>query len=721
MFKRPDLKLTDKYLSLHAINPFVEHNSSSRSVMMGSHISQSLITEGCNEKLVQSGAEREFGKYTISVKFPVNARIIKVLPRYRTTLDKNGIPYNPELIVIFEDLDTREIGYVSVPDYKSLHTYFGYRLKKNDSVMSRIRPGVEFEKDTIIADSVSKGENGSYNYGTSLNTVFMSHPAVSEDGVIISETTAEKLAFRVYEKRVVEFNHDEIPLNIYGDLDVYKCFPEIGEYVNPDGVVMATRPLSESNSYNYGSSKEGTIKDTAVKMSTYDVMEYDPLYDNVVYIRGEGGKVIDVKVYHNPTPGKQTYPKMTEQANKYAKALLQFYQELVMFDRKMRMESKKKHGKDTIIYRPELHVLMLEAYAIYNKHFSKNRREQSVRFTYRKEPVKEYRVELTVEYIIKPTVGFKLSDSHGGKGVIVKVMKDEDMPVDQYGNRADVIMDSGATISRMNLGRLYEHYYSHLSTYNRSVLIQMLGVDPSSGEDEIYDHIMSLWSDKINQTWEWLLGLFQLVSEKQFTYFSKITALEDRVEYLSSVCKKALILYYPIGNHDEPVLAIKTIEASPYKPPKGPVTYTNDHGERITTVEDVRIAPMYVLILEKIADKWLSAASAKIQMHGLPISVSKKEKHRHPWNYTPVRIMGESECRLMLAYTGRRGLAEVIDRSGSVLTHKHVYRGILDSPQPGNIQNLVNRHQIPYGGNKALEMFKHISTCAGWEATYEKE
>ncbi|MFO6284994.1 hypothetical protein ACLBVW_36075, partial [Pseudomonas aeruginosa] len=43
------------------------------------------------------------------------------------------------------------------------------------------------------------------------------------------------------------------------------------------------------------------------------------------------------------------------------------------------------------------------------------------------------------------------------KGVICKVMEDEDMPIDENGNRADLIIFGGSTMLRSNYGRIYEH------------------------------------------------------------------------------------------------------------------------------------------------------------------------------------------------------------------------------------------------------------------------
>ncbi|MFO5615266.1 hypothetical protein ACLBQC_32445, partial [Klebsiella pneumoniae] len=37
------------------------------------------------------------------------------------------------------------------------------------------------------------------------------------------------------------------------------------------------------------------------------------------------------------------------------------------------------------------------------------------------------------------------------------VMEDEDMPIDENGNRADLIIFGGSTMRRSNYGRIYEH------------------------------------------------------------------------------------------------------------------------------------------------------------------------------------------------------------------------------------------------------------------------
>lgn len=58
---------------------------------------------------------------------------------------------------------------------------------------------------------------------------------------------------------------------------------------------------------------------------------------------------------------------------------------------------------------------------------------------------------------------------------------------------------------------------------------------------------------------------------------------------------------------DEMVLEIEEHVKMVY----GPVTYVGHSGERVTTKNDVRIAEIPVMLLDKIADDWLATSSGK--------------------------------------------------------------------------------------------------------------
>ena len=67
--------------------------------------------------------------------------------------------------------------------------------------------------------------------------------------------------------------------------------------------------------------------------------------------------------------------------------------------------------------------------------------------TFCKEKLDDWRVQVDYSYPIIPTLAHKLSDLSAGKGVITKVVPDEDMPVDIHGTRAEVIIDDSQRLN----------------------------------------------------------------------------------------------------------------------------------------------------------------------------------------------------------------------------------------------------------------------------------
>ena len=56
----------------------------------------------------------------------------------------------------------------------------------------------------------------------------------------------------------------------------------------------------------------------------------------------------------------------------------------------------------------------------------------------------------------KIKVGDKLAGRHGNKGIVSRIVKDEDMPFLSDGTPVDIILNPLGVPSRMNLGQIYE-------------------------------------------------------------------------------------------------------------------------------------------------------------------------------------------------------------------------------------------------------------------------
>lgn len=392
-------QLSLEMLGVTGLNSFAAHNSSSRAVMFGNHISQRLLIEEPDEKRVQSGLEHEFSKYTFNIKMPEDGKIINIIERYPKGVGENTLNFNPETVIIFEVEATKEIDCFILPYYLSHHQFFGFKYEHTDNI-SKIKVGAFIAKDTVFSDSNAVSKNGGYKYGANLNTAFMTLPSTSEDGFMISDAVLDKLSSRLFETRTIEFGSKAFPLNLYGNQDEYKVFPDIGEYIEDtrsDGLLMMLRDYDESL--------------VPALMSKFDCTEPDFTFDRGTYVRGGNGRVVDIKVIGNNNRIKNLPVEVTQQIVKYQKAYINFYKEIIATEERIRYERKRKFGDNALKLSPKLHALLVEALAVVNPKQSTVR--QPLNLLYRQASVDEFRVEIIVEYLVKPDIGFKYTDSHG--------------------------------------------------------------------------------------------------------------------------------------------------------------------------------------------------------------------------------------------------------------------------------------------------------------------
>lgn len=302
------------------------------------------------------------------------------------------------------------------------------------------------------------------------------------------------------------------------------------------------------------------------------------------------------------------------------------------------------------------------------------------------------------------------------KGVICHIEKDENMPVDELGRRADVVLDPAATVNRMNLGRLYEHYVNDLLEQTSMRMKAMLNFNSSMSLEDMYSVDIKL----INQALNYLLGLFDILSPKQKEFILGLKDT-DKIEYLYSVLSEHITLYMPPNSDVDLPKAITDIENSVYKPHVGKVNYVGNSGIRTTTSNNIRIADLYMMLLDKIADDWSSVSISKLQHFGIIAPQNKSEKFSYPYRNAPVRTMGESEARVMVGYTNLENVAEIVDRSNNPLTMRRMVQNILEADKPTNIYRLIDRTKLEFGTNKPLQMINHVFNTAGFKVSYRKD
>jgi len=688
----PDLKISLDMLGISGLNNFIAYNSSPRGVMMASHISQSLVLNNPEPKIVYTGLEDELGKYSMLKKFDHDVEVIAVIPRYGLGTGVNPIV---EYVIIYRDTETDVIDAMSIPRFNRFHTYFGFKYIIDEEYINSLMTGDIIPAGKVLAWSPGYNpETEEYSYGVNLNVIFMSLEGIAEDGVIVSESALKKLEFTLIDHRAIEGGSKTSFLNIYGDDEEFKPFPDIDEPINDTSIFAVTR--------------ENDVRFAPMLYTRDNLKSYNVIFDKCVYARKPGGNVEDIKVYKNNLNAK--LPEGTEkQLEKYSNALITFYKKIIEVY-ESRNKAYKTLNKEDLVVGDEFGTLLNMAYTMVETSAPKSR----VKKTLKKDLLDLYRVEADISYVMRPGIKYKISSIYGDKGVIVRVWKDEWMPVDEHGNRADIIMDPAATVSRLNIGRLYDRYLAASSRIVRDKIRNLIhGKDIDKLSDNEIKHIFK----------DYVLEFLSLIKNPQYYLYKEHyenNDIETMKEILKVITAREFYIMFNAENELPAWEVIANIENSEFKPIPTRVRYV-ENGREIVTETKFMIAPMYIILHHKIGDATATCASAKLNHFGVPISPNKNEKTRLPYYNAPVRTIGETEGRLYAAYGGRKFIAELVDRASSIETHGELYKNLLTHPQPTNIPYAVDRTKIPYGKNKTLELYKTFIRTAGIDLVFSED
>jgi len=262
--------------------------------------------------------------------------------------------------------------------------------------------------------------------------------------------------------------------------------------------------------------------------------------------------------------------------------------------------------------------------------------------------------------------------------------------------------------TRMNPSNLYEQYFNAASRKVKRLVTN------------IVQDINNATDDVVDQAFNVVLDMLSIIGTEQYTAYSG-AGTEERRKIIRDIVEDEFYIYYKVSSHIRPYEIVKKLMDSPYRPDKSRVTYKPlGSSEYITTVNEVMIAPQYMIVLAKTPESYLATSSSKLNHFGLPVSVGPKIRQVTPYRNSPTKVLSETEVRLYAAYAGRRAVAEIKDRGNSVETHQLLYKNVLTSHKPTDIDNLVDRRLHPFGTDKALEFVDNVISCAGIEFQYDK-
>jgi len=466
--------------------PFLEHDDANRALMGSNMMRQAVPLMVPEAPIVQTGLE---GKVAKDSRVLINAEgngVVKFVDATEIVIEYDRSERDRK--VSFEE----DIKKYTLPKF----------VKTNQSTCINLKPivrrGQKVKKGDVLCEGYAT-QNGELALGRNLKVAFMPWKGYNfEDAIVISERIVredvftslhvEEFVLEVREtKRGMEELTNDIPnvsLEATKDLDENGII-RIGAEVNEGDILIGkitpkgeTDPTPEEKLLRaiFGD-KAGDVKDASLKAP--------PSMKGVVIDKKLFSKVIREK--KDRAKEKETLKSFEDQFNKDCHALKSKLVEKLLdildnktsqgvynnlkeelIPKKAKFTQKALMALDYTVINPtkwtadkdvnDLVKLLLHNYTIKYREllgiFNRNKFIETVGDDLPSGIVKLAKVYVAKKRKLK--VGDKMAGRHGNKGIVARIVRDEDMPFLEDGTPVDIVLNPLGVPSRMNLGQIYE-------------------------------------------------------------------------------------------------------------------------------------------------------------------------------------------------------------------------------------------------------------------------
>lgn len=592
------IKFPEQLLGKGLMQPNNNLNSSSRKIMFGSHCEQKIALTHPERPLVSCGGyEDQFGQNSSSfVEADDDYLVIKKIPKF-INVDNCMDHY----FMIAKNIRTNILDVFERTQFKHISETYGYEY--DNSYIDELSAEDTIFKGSVIRKSTSFDEYNSRMDGVNLTTAYMATGETYEDGFIISESARMKLASPLVKVVSITLNENDTPLNLYGNMDLYKCMPRLGEEVK-NSMLMGVRREN----------KEDTLFTHSAKRLT-EVMMSD-----VKYI--VEGTVVDVNIYCNNVEYIANNP--------YYRQIYEYYLENLSFSKNLVELIDEIVSREGVTLSYDLQKLYSNCKGVIDgTQYIKDKKFSNVV------------LEVTVVENSIPQVGDKLCNRYGGKGVIAAIWPEEKMPlIEATGERVECIFDMFTCCNRLNVGQLVEH----TTTFVGSQILNTIRSDMYSIDLMIEEYVKYI---KCNNP---TLGDF---IEKKFEDIQRRGDYDELKCFLYSLSDDngIMVSVKPISNSSSIDQLAAMYDEFPYVQQSvimAPITDSNGNTRMVKARRPLVAGKLYIYRLKQRAEEKFMATSlsaTNIRSENARSKLTKSYTGAH--NKTPIRL-GEMEAGEML-------------------------------------------------------------------------
>ncbi len=269
----------------------------------------------------------------------------------------------------------------------------------------------------------------------------------------------------------------------------------------------------------------------------------------------------------------------------------------------------------------------------------------------------------------KLSVGDKMAGRHGNKGVVSRILPQEDMPYFEDGTQVDMVLNPLGVPSRMNVGQILE---IHLGYAAKGLGVQLNSLLRECKFKEIRRKMKRIFSDS---------SLQQMINKTDDEELSKIVESYKNGVYMATPV-------FDGAKEDE----IKALLTEAKLCPSGQATlYDGQTGEPFN--EKITVGTMYMLKLHHLVDDKMHARSIG------PYSLVTQQPLGGKAQFGGQRL-GEMEVWAMEAYGAAHALQEFLtvksdDMAGRTRTYEKIVKGqnILEPGIPESFKVLTKELQ----------------------------
>lgn len=570
--KNDELRGSDEFLGKDLLTIANKLNGS-RNIMLHSQTEQFVVLQNSEFPKVFTGYENVVARYSNS---------IKKADRNLEIVDKVIKNENNYFLIVKDENNHYDIIFRKEAEHLTESYCYGYQ---ND-VIDKKKKKDKIKKGEVLYKATSFDDNGNYGYGRNANCCYMICNETIEDAIVVSQSFVDKMKNNYLTNIEVSLNTNDILINLYGDNENYKPFPDIGEYTDGKVLVARRRIFYENALYD---------------LKTENLRKINYLTDNVFY---EKGRIVDIDIFCNKKE-EDLDDIFYHQIKGYLAMQRDYYMQVKEKLRDILEDPKATYSDDiAFMYKKAKEYLEVDD-------------EDSERKWENEGVFDNIIINFTVMSESALSIGSKLANRFGGKGVVSKILPDEEMPITESGIRAEIICNALGVVNRLNSGQLFEQELNFIS-------------------DNILAKARTIKSNK--EKLMYILDYIKTVNPEQYRGIAKYIKKEGAEKFLKDTFKNGIYIHQPPFWNNVNIDELKAIYEK------------YDWIEKYKCFKDGKemrepliIAPVYFMKLKHQPKTKFSARSTSyLNNKGVPSKNMMYKRKQALYSSTPIKL-GEME------------------------------------------------------------------------------